>query len=144
MPKASKISPQEKDEIAQIAAKMTVLNPQITKQEVGEVVKRSRQTVMKAMSDELFETYKTEFKKKIDSVRLKAINEADKRILKAVKSDKVNAYQLVGMSKTFYEQVYDLNSGNNINVSGNQMAVQVVRGNVSYNNNKEEEPETQA
>ena len=141
MPKASVVSLDEKDNIAKIAYALKAKDPTITKTKIAKIVKRNINTVTRVMSDKRFSKYRDQMKKRIDEIRFNNIVEADILVGKALKEGKVKPYQAIGASKTYYEQSFGLQEGTNISVN-NQVPVQVVRGNVSYSENKEEKPET--
>ena len=136
MPRSIRISDEERDTIAKTAFALKADNPKTSLKEIAKVVKRDDSTIWRVMSDKKFDKYRDEFKKKIDQIRFQAIAEGDLQVLQAVKDQQIKPYQLIGMSKTYYEQSFGLNEGNGVHVSGNQVAVQVVRGNVSHNNTK--------
>lgn len=141
MSRGSVVSEEEKELIAKTAYALKEKNPQISKTEIAKKVNRDINTVSKIMSDRRFIKYKDQMKKRIDQIRFENIVLADKLVKKALENGEVKPYQAIGASKTYYEQSFGLLEGNgNINVTGNQ--VQVVRGNVSYNKENKEKPET--
>lgn len=133
MPKASKVTTEESEEILQVSAKLKAENPQISAKKIGEMVGRSEKTVLRVMSDKRFSVFSRKYKKKVDQRRMEILQDADKQISEAVKAQKLNAYQLIGLSKTYYEQVFGLSNAISVNTSGEKIAVQVVRGVIGYN-----------
>lgn len=129
MPKASKITDAEKVEIIHISARLKAQNPQISAKKIGELVGRSEKTVLKAMSDERFSMFSREYKKRIDQKRIKIVTEADEIISQNL--DKMSPFQLIGLSKTYYEQIYGISNAIAVNALGEKISVQVVRGNVT-------------
>lgn len=138
MPTAAKVKPEEKEEIMRISAELKANNPQITNGEIGKLVHRSEGTVRKVMSDKKFERYVRDSKKKVDDTRYQTLILADKLIQTAVKGGKLNPYQMIGLSKTYYEQ---LNPNTNPLIGGanSSINVQVVRGGISYNDKKKKD-----
>ena len=136
MGQSPRIYAEEAETIAKTAFMMKADDPKLPIKHIAKKVNRSEQSILKIMSDKKFEKYRNEYKKKIDQIRFEAIAEGDIQVLEAVKEKQIKPYQLIGMSKTYYEQSFGLNEGNGVHVSGNQVAVQVVRGNVSHNNSK--------
>lgn len=129
MPKASKITPEEKVEIMQVSARIKAQNPRISAKKIGELVGRSEKSVLKAMSDKRFSMFSREYKKKIDKRRIEIITGADEIISQNL--DKMSPFQLIGLSKTYYEQIYGISNAIAVNALGEKISVQVVRGNVA-------------
>lgn len=128
MSRGTKILPEEKENIAKVGYAMKSKNPNTTLTQISKQVDRHPVTVLRAMSDAKFSKYRNDFKKRIDQLRFEAIAEGDARVLKAVKEDKLKPYQLIGMSKTFYEQSFGLLDPSISGGTGTQVNVQIVEG----------------
>jgi hypothetical protein len=143
MPKGKKLNNEELAAILDTSAELKAGRDDITSREIGEIVDRSHHSVLKVMSDKKFDAYKAKYKKKIDANRMLILDLADKQILEALIAKKLNPFQLIGLSKTFNEQVWPQNIPL-IGGANAQIAVQVVRGGISYNTDKKEKGTTQA
>lgn len=132
MPKASKVSEEEKQVIVKTAYALKHKNPKIGPNEIARQVNRSPQVVTKILSDKKYERFKNAWKKKIDLQRFETIQEADIRVLNAIKSNKMKPYQLIGASKVYYEQSFGLQEEQN-RVPQAQVNLQIVEGDVAYN-----------
>jgi hypothetical protein len=131
-------SPLTKDEKRAIV-KLKALDPKLGIRTIAKKVGRSKNTVYRVMSDAKFQDYIRAEKKKIDKVRIDVIKEIDKSLLPDI--SKMSAWQKVGAAKTYYEQVFGMqvNPQVGINVAGNNVAVQLVRGNLNSTNSKSPE-----
>jgi predicted transcriptional regulator len=143
MPKGKKLSPREKDDIIQIAADLKAQDPDITQKQIAEITGIDDSTVSKTLSDKRFERYIRDSKKTVDQIRYETLKLTDRLIQKAAKEGKLSPYQLIGLSKTYYEQLNPINQPL-IGGANAQIAVQVVRGGISYNTEKKEKGTTQA
>lgn len=126
MPKSSVISPEEQENIVKVGFALKKIDPKMGVREIAKQVQRSKTTVHRVMSDKKFSKYRDDFKKSIDSIRFEAIAKGDKQVLEAVENRKLTPFQLIGLSKTYYEQSFGLNNPQ-IAVTNNT-AVQVVEG----------------
>jgi len=141
MPKASKVTEQEFDDIARKTAIIKTTHPKKSLREIGKVVGRSAETVLRAMSDKKYSRYRDFYKKKIDLQRFESVFDADSQVFTAIKENKLTPYQLIGLSKTYYEQSFGLLDEQN-RVPSAQVNVQIIEGknqthNIRNNQNSE-------
>ncbi len=122
MPKSSKISNKEKQKIAEIAANNDNFGP--TK--LGELAGRSKSSISRLLSDDQFINYRNTFAKKIAMKRMKLIREADRQLSKKI--TKMTTHQLISMTKTYYELVFENKNDSKVNINENNVGVQIVRG----------------
>lgn len=136
MPKASKITPQEWDSLADKTALFKTKHPLMSQETIAKKVGRSHDTISRVMSSKAFSKYSDQYKKRIDALRFEGIFESDTRIVDAVKNDELTPYQLIGLSKTFYEQVFNIGQPLVALQNNSQTNVSIVRhgvGKQAYN-----------
>lgn len=139
MPKRKRLTAQRKEELMSATAYLKSKDIEIGTREIGKVNDVSHNSILKVMSDKKFEKYKNHWKKKLDQQHIQIIDVAGEKLFKQVKEGKLSAYHLIGLIKTLMEHTYPINFGPQVNVSGNQMAVQVIEGDVSYNSKSKQE-----
>ncbi len=142
MSKLSNVTKAEKQRIAKTILTLKNKDHKISNTKIAKVVGRSRQVVdgiahevlkdlRTPLEDSEFESLKAEYKKKIDHIRFQTIIEADTRVQEAIKNGKMDAYRMIGASKTYYDQSYGISDAANVNVAP-QINVQVVEGGANY------------
>lgn len=118
MPAGTKVT---KEEVEKVAA-MKAANPKASLENIARAIGRAESTISEIQKRDEYAKYMEKQKKVIDQLRIAAMIKADASLIDDIETMK--PWEKVGLSKTFYEQVYGLpDAKGGITVQGEKVMI---------------------